>query len=122
MKGGNNMDIKKFNVGDSEYEFVNEAWETSSAWGHKTVLLKNNYQISEGKCRYYNRTWERYTYQSCMQRSVNNLIDELLSDYIGDYKASNGISRFKKGQKDEVVALFENEDSIKELKELLEQL
>lgn len=108
----------------NEYQFINESWETSQAWGHKTVLYKRGqtFPISQAKIRYYNRTWESYRYQTCMRKAVETWRDEQEDLYIERYKAKNGIERFKKGEKQKVINEFNNTDLAKEIEEIKNEL
>lgn len=105
-----------------EYQIVNEYWETSRAWGHKSTLLINGHDIGEYSVRYYNRTWEMYTYQTCMSSLINSIIGSRQEHYITQFKADNGIMRFKKGQKEEVIAQWKNTEFAKDLYEILERI
>lgn len=118
------MEIKKFTVGKTEYQFVCESWSRGYAWGHKVSLFKDSssYELSSNSVRYYNRTWERYTYQTCMSGAVYNLIAERLESFINNFKYRNNINRFKKGQRAEVEQMFYEQDEIKELQELKKQV
>ena len=40
------MEIKKYTVGEDEFEFVCEYWETSRAWGHRVTLFMNGVEIT----------------------------------------------------------------------------
>lgn len=100
-----NFSIIKFN----EWEFVNHYWETSNAWGHECHLLKNGSEMSKARARYYNRTWEKYTYQSVMFEAVDNARKDHLDHYIEAYKANNDIERFKAGQKKQLEEQFDKE-------------
>lgn len=112
------MEILTKKIGDRTYQFVNDSWSTSNAWGHKTNIIRNGYDYGEHKVRYYNRTWECYTYQTCMFGAVESLREEKLATFISDYKYQNNIDRFKKGQKEEVIKLFEKTEIAKDLKKL----
>lgn len=114
------MEIRRKNINGNNWQFVNEYWETSYAWGHKTTILKNGYDYEPYKVRYYNRTWESYTYQTCMRGALGNLKNQELEHYIRRYKDNNGITRFKKGEKEKVIEEFNNTELGKEL-EILKQ-
>lgn len=109
------MEIRRKNINGNNWELVNEYWETSYSWGHKTTIIKNGYDYGTHKVRYYNRTWESYTFQSCMSGAISELEETELQNYIDRYKEKNGISRFKKGQKEKVVQEFNNTELGKEL-------
>lgn len=112
------MEIRRKNINGNNWQLVNEYWETSYAWGHKTTILRNNYDYGSHKVRYYNRTWERYTYETCMNGAINEIKELELSNYIRRFKEKNGISRFKKGQKEKVIEEFNNTEIGKELQAL----
>ena len=112
------MEIRTLKIGKNLWQLVNESWSTSRSWGHKTNVLKNGYEMAEHKCRYINRTWERYTYQSCMFCAVADIKDRELNRFIDNYKYENNIARFKKGQKEEIIKLFEKTEIAKDLKKL----
>lgn len=117
------MEIKKIICKNGrEYNIVNETWETSRAWGHKSTLLINGRDIDEYSVRYYNRTWEMYTYQTCMSLLINSIIGSRQDYYITQFKADNGIIRFKKGQKEEIIAQWKNTEFAKDLYEILKRI
>lgn len=118
------MEIKKIKCkSGNEYSIVNEYWETSSSWGHKSTLLhSNNYEVATNKVRYINRTWEWYRYQTCMLGLVHSVIEKEQTLYITRYKENNGINRFKKGQKDEVLKEWENTEYAKDLLEIIDRI
>ena len=112
------MEIRTKVINGNKWQFVNESWSTSNSWGHRTNVLKNGYNYVEHKCRYINRTWERYAFQSCMFGAVAEIKEEELKRFIDNYKYINNIERFKKGQKDEVIKMFEETEIAKELEVL----
>jgi len=89
----NNQDIKDrckaygFKIKDFKpLQFVCEYYETSSSWGHKGRILYNNHDIGiTAKIRYYNRTWECYTYQSLLLQLVRQAMTYLKNNEI-DYR------------------------------------
>lgn len=105
-----------------EYQIVNEYWETRNSWGHKSTLLVNGRDIGEYSVKYYNRTWEMYTYQTCMSLLINSIIGSRQDYYITQFKADNGIIRFKKGQKEEIIAQWKNTEFAKDLYEILKRI
>lgn len=112
------MEILTKKIGNRKYQFVNDSWSTSNAWGHKTNVIRNGYDYGTHKHRYYNRTWESYTYQSCMYGAIEEIKERELERFINNYKYQNNIERFKKGQKEEVIKLFEKNEIARDLKKL----
>ena len=87
-----------------EFKIVAYTYETSSSWGHKAELIRNNdYTLNTYKITYYNRTWEKYEYQSVIKSVLNDYIDYLIKDYINDYKTQNSITRLKSQQREELI-------------------
>lgn len=112
------MELKKLTIGGNTYTFVNESGDTRHGFKHVSTLFKNNREVSKNTAYYLNRTWECYRYQSAMKGAVYTLIDSKLNAYIDNYKYSNEITRFKKGEKDKVIAEFKQSDTYKELQAL----
>ena len=87
-----------------EFKIVAYSYETSSSWGYKAELIRNNdYVLNTRKITYYNRTWEKYEYQSVIKSVLNDYIDYLIKDYINDYKTLNNITRLKSQQREELI-------------------
>lgn len=114
------MEIRTKVINGNKWQFVNESWSTSYSWGHRTIVFKNGYEMVEHKCKYINRTWESYTYETCMLCAIDEIEETEKNRFINDYKYQNNIDRFKKGQKDEVIKMFEETEKAKELKALKE--
>ena len=116
------MEIRRKKVNNNEWQFVNEYWETRNSWGHKTTILRNDYEYLSHKVRYYNRTWEMYTFQTCMRGTVEELREEERNIFIERYKNDNGIIRFRKGEKEKVIETFKETEISKELDALEEAI
>ena len=105
-----------------EYNIVNEYWETSRAWGHKSTLVAPWGEVESRKVTYQNRTWERYTYESCMSGLINTILEDNLKSYITEYKEKNGIIRLLADKKAEVIKEWEQKEYIQDLKEIQERI
>ena len=117
------MEIKKIICKSGrEYNIVNEYWETSRAWGHKSTLIAPWGEVESHKVRYYNRTWESYTYQTCMGGLLDTILENNLKSYITEYKEKNGISRLLADKKAEVIKEWEQKEYIQDLKEIKERI
>lgn len=112
------MEIRRKKIGTRKWEFVNEYWETRHSWGHKTTIFRNGYQYEPHKVRYLNRTWEMYTYQTCMFGAVAEIREQELARFIDNYKWEHNIYRFRKGEKQKVEQEFEKTEIAKDLKKL----
>lgn len=109
------MQIYEKTIKGNKWQLINEFWETSKAWGHKTTILRNGSEYVASKVRYYNRTWESYEYESSMLNAVDEIKTNERSKYINNYKYQNNVARFKKGEKEQVEQMFEKTNIAREL-------
>lgn len=117
------MEIKtKITSNGAKWQLVCEGWSTSRAWGHKVTPIRNGYDYEPHSVRYLNRTWEMYTFQTCMSGAIETIYESEQNKFIENYKEKNNIDRFRKGEKDKVIAMFEQEPFAKELKEVKEAI
>lgn len=118
------MEIRRVNgKKGNKIELVNESWSTSRSWGHKTNVIINGFDYGEYKVRYYNRTWENYTFQSCMRGAIAKVMRYNITRYLENYKYTNNITRFKKGQREELIAKYkENNDLMIDLEQTIQAI
>ena len=117
------MEIKKIICkSGNEYNIVNEYWENSNSWGHKSTLIAPWGEVESHKVRYYNRTWERYTYESCMSGLLDTILENNQKSYITEYKEKNDITRLLADKKAEVIKEWEQKEYIKDLMEIEERI
>ena len=55
--------------------FIGERYSNSKTWGHIAKAVYNGEVIATAKIRYYNRTWERYTFESVFYKLIDILDD-----------------------------------------------
>lgn len=53
-----------------------ESWERSNAWGHEAKAFWCGREVAKARIRYYNRTWERYQFESVLLSLVDKLDNE----------------------------------------------
>ena len=117
------MEIRKIKCkSGKEYNIVNEYWETSRAWGHKSTLIASWGEVESRKVTYINRTWERYTYESCMSGLIETILENNLKSYITQYKEKNDITRLTSLQKDMIKAEWQEKEYIQDLMEIKERI
>lgn len=117
------MEIKKIKCkSGNEYNIVNEYWETSRAWGHKSTLIAPWGEVESRKVRYYNRTWESYTYQTCMSGLLDTILENNLKSYIAQIKEVRGITRLLKSTREEIENDWNKKEYIQDLKEIQERI
>lgn len=117
------MEIKKIICKSGrEYNIVNEYWETSHSWGHKSTLIAPWGEVESRKVKYINRTWERYTYESCMSGLIETILEDNLKSYITQYKEKNDITRLTSLKKDMIKAEWQEKEYTQELMEIKERI
>ena len=99
------------------YDIYCYTYETQYNWGHIVKIYNKDtyYLIGSNKITYYNRTWERYRYQSCILGAIYNLIEERKQHLIDEYKLKTGKKRTTKEEKEIAIA---NDSVIDEYKEM----
>lgn len=127
------VSIKKFENAGDQYDFVCWYWETSNAWGHEVRLVKNTIELAKAKIRYYNRTWEAYTFQSAIGEAIYNYKKDELQRYIDDYKFKNKLKGYDlekheefekplpRGMKKQLTEEFEKQDRWQKLADFVER-
>jgi hypothetical protein len=50
-----------------------EAWSNFRAWGHEVRAFYKGREVEKNNIRYFNRTWERYTYETALLGLVDKL-------------------------------------------------
>ena len=83
---------------------IAESFETRTGWGHLASLMCDGVQLGSSKINYYNRTWERYRYQSAILASIHNAIDAVEFDIFEGYKLSHNKKRISANQKAELLS------------------
>lgn len=85
------------------FKIVGDSYSNSRSWGHTAVVFKEDYELSKSRIRYYNRTWERYTYQSVILDALYEAIKWRENRIIADYKNKSGAIRITKRKREELV-------------------
>lgn len=87
------MTIVRQDVNGNEYMFINSSRGNRSGFVHETELQRNGMVLGENKIQYYNRTWERYTYESVMKGLVRELMNECFEAYKTAWKNEHEVKR-----------------------------
>lgn len=85
-------DIQYFTakVNGEEIEFRCHTTDTRCGFCHTAHLMGWRYDITDTKASYYNRTWERFEYESVLKRAIEKLPEDIrqaVYDQIIDHKA-----------------------------------
>ena len=57
----------------NDYTFYCESQGTRYGFRHLCHVFKNGVHVADSKCCYYNRTWERFTFQSVLNKACSAL-------------------------------------------------
>jgi len=61
--------MRIFNL-DEKFNIVCNTADTKSGFKHVATLHRNGFSIASTKICYYNRTWERFTYESILNKII----------------------------------------------------
>ena len=86
-------DIRYFSakVNGKEIEFRCYTTDTRNGFCHTAHYVGWDYDLTDTKASYYNRTWERFKYESVLKRAIEKLptdVRQQVYDQIIDGKAS----------------------------------
>ena len=70
VESNNFMIIRKIN---DDVSIACESYSNSRAWGHRAMAIYKGREVERASARYYNRTWERYQFESVMLGLVDKL-------------------------------------------------
>jgi len=71
--------MRIFNL-DNTYNIVCNTADTRSGFKHTATLCRNGYEVLKTKINYYNRTWERFTYEDVLIKTINNFFEGIEKD------------------------------------------
>lgn len=118
---------KTIQINGKQFLFINEAAGTRNGFKHETTLYYNGRELSTGKCIYYNRTWEKYRFQSVMLQSVSNAIQWHESIIENQYKHFFNYNRLTNKRRENIAAwaalnIPDTVNQVNALKELYQAL
>lgn len=91
----------------SEY-WDSTAWQRrATTWGHRATLYKDGVQVARCTYKYYNRTWERYTYESVIRGVVERYKQKLIKQACEDERERTENGRLPRGFKKTYSAMID---------------
>lgn len=84
---------RTFNVCGKNVVLDAYSWSTRYSWGHTADLFVDGKRKITRKCRYLNRTWEAYQYQTVMKCAIWDYILDLEKAEKDAYKKKLGLKR-----------------------------
>lgn len=93
-----------------KFTFVCESKSNRSGFKHECTMFLNNREIWFSKIQYYNRTRERFTYESVIDDCLRDFRTKKIDDAIRDYKNNNNVKRLSKLQKNRIAMDFDGSE------------
>lgn len=110
---------------DVSAAFYNSARDTRSGFAHDTLAtfcLPSGYSRIDASCFYLNRTWERYSYQSVMQKAVRQKIDERKQFLQNTFKAENNFQKITAKRRPALEKFLQKDADLQALQQIMQQL
>ena len=102
-----------------EFTFYCEAYDTRNGFAHRCDVYMNGERIASNKSFYLNRTWESYKYQSVMRGAIYGAMNVARDDIKARFKESHGYKRMTEARERELEKVYEENEYLKTLEELL---
>lgn len=93
------MNTFKREINSKNFTIFCDYWGTRNSWGHEATLYVDSKKIKSYKIRYYNRTWERYTFQSVINACIYSALEELKEELKAIYKKEKGFKLLTEARK-----------------------
>lgn len=115
-------------------DFLCRHWETSRAWGHEVFVIDGAIEVAHERVRYYNRTWEAYTFQSAMYGAICNYEKTEIERFLNSKKIALGLKGwdkdtyeeydrpFKRGQKKALIEEFKQSEQGKRIQVIKDKI
>lgn len=100
-----------FDANDHHFEFVCTSRNTRNGFAHDAVCFIDggDWDNLTSTCNYLNRTWERYAYQSVMQKLVFAQCAKHVSWELDDFKRARNYERMTAKRKAEFIEYLDRE-------------
>lgn len=112
----------EFTVNGKVFSFDNMATYPREGFNHFSTLCINGIEVAKAKVHYINRTWEAYQFQTTMGAAVRTLQGQMIDSAIHRYQHTNGITRFKRGQRQAVIDQATQSPEYQELELLIKTI
>ena len=112
--------IHEWTIKKEDIKIMAWRWNTSRAWGHEAVITTpGHYELGRARVRYYNRTWERWTFQSAIGCAIEKYADKLYNERAEELREAQG-GRLKRGQAETIRKEIIDREDIKALRRFYE--
>lgn len=114
--------LKEITVDGRKVVFYNRSENTRNGFKHISEMFIDGENVSKGTRQYYNRTWEKYQYQSAMKTAVYNSINENRKSIEYSYRLENSINRMTKKHRENLEMILVQDNRLIFLNKIVEQL
>ena len=116
------MGMHRLSIEGKEIIFINTWHSTRSGFAHETELYIDGWHAAAARCRYINRTWERYSYQSVMLEAVHKLQEEETARERAYFLQVNGYKNMMASRRTAFLEYLENNKNLAFYKQIEEAL
>lgn len=116
------MGLHRLSIDGKDVIFTNTWRGTRSGFVHETKLYIDGWPAAAGCCRYINRTWERYAYQSVMLQAVHTLQEEETAREKRNFLQANGYKNMMDHRKPAFMEYLANNKTLAFYKKIEEAL
>ena len=108
------------NINGAQFGAICNYWENRHAWGHEVQLYEDGCLVASKKIRYYNRTWEAYTYQYTILGAIKNLLSSAEAEYLAKFKREHGYKRITAARREDLKKYLAYCDELQKYAQLYE--
>ena len=105
-----------------DVRFVCSSRSTRSGFAHDATMFIDDCVAGGATCYYYNRTWERWTYESVCLSAVSAAMSEREAELKDDYKRAHGLSRVAGKAKADLADMIAKDLRMATLREIKDEL
>lgn len=97
---------KIITINGRNYYFYNESYGNRTGFAHKSELFSEGCCLGKARRQYYNRTWERYTFESVMKDICRDLMEESKRTYKEEWKRLHDYKKLTAKRKEKMESDF----------------
>lgn len=120
------MRLVRIDIDMVTFTFVCESADTKNGFKHVCNMFEfdrySNYPVETATCYYYNRTWEKYSFQSAMLAAVQKRIENVIADEKKCFMLANNLKRLAGANKERFEKLVSENGYIDKLQKLKKDL
>ena len=115
------MKTRTIKVNGKDYVFICSSAKNRSGFTHDCEMQIGGQSFTH-HAQYYNRTWERYTFQSVMKGALYNYKEHIVKCIKENFLEENGYNRMSPSRKIEFEKILAENPQLKEIDEVKKDL